>query len=164
MEAVTTIAYKDGILCTDRQATAGVRRTLCEKLWIVRGKGVAVAVTGSLSAGIRFCGWLEQGGDKDKWQLDEDTEIVVLNLDTGKVVAYDSNMVPMPVFDKFDAWGSGSDLAIGAMEAGVDAVKAVEIAAKHDTGTGNGLAVINLNKDNKVRKYANWRNWKSRQR
>jgi hypothetical protein len=162
---MTTIAFRDGILCSDRQATAGTARKLCEKLWRVRGTDYVVAITGSLSAGIRFCEWLKNGAGKDEsWALDEDSEAVVLNLATGKVVAYDSNMVPMPVFDKFEAWGSGADFALGAMEAGVDAVRAVEIAAKHDTGTGNGLAVINLHKDTKVRKYVNWRNWQSRGR
>jgi len=162
---MTTIAWKDGILCSDRQANAGDARKLCEKLWVVKGTDYAVAITGSLSAGIRFCEWLKNGARKeDTWALDDDSEAVVLNAYTGKVVAYDSNMVPMPVMDKFDAWGSGADFAIGAMTAGVDAVRAVEIASQHDTGTGNGLAVINLNKDEKVRKYVNWRNWKSRQR
>jgi hypothetical protein len=162
---MTTIAFKDGILCSDRQATAGAARKLCEKLWVVRGHDIAVAVTGSLSGGIRFLEWWKDGKNKNgDWSLDDDTEVVVLHLDTGKIEAYDSNMVPMPVLSKFDAWGSGADFAIGAMEAGVDAVRAVEIAAKHDTGTGSGMAVINLNKDIRVRKYANWRNWKSRQR
>lgn len=158
---MTTIAYKDGVLCTDRQATAGMARKLCEKLWLLPDARVAIAVTGSLSGGIRFVEWWKQG-KPEGWTLDDETEVIVLHLDTWEIEAYDSNMVPMPVFSGAEAWGSGCDFAIGAMEAGVDAVKAVEIAAKHDTGTGNGLAIINLNKDDKVRKYVSWRNWKSR--
>lgn len=42
------------------------------------------------------------------------------------------------------AWGSGSDIAFGALLAGADARKAAKIAAKHSIGCGLGVDVFRV--------------------
>ncbi len=48
------------------------------------------------------------------------------------------------MLDPFAAIGSGSGIALGAMAAGKTAAEAVEIAARFDSGTGNGVDVLEL--------------------
>lgn len=159
---MTTIAYKDGILVSDRQATVGNSRKECGKMWAV--KGAVIAVAGCLSDGLKFRDWWQNGMDDPDFAISDQTSIIVVDLYTGEVVEYDSNMVPMPVFGKAESWGSGCDYALGAMEAGTDAVRAVEIGMKFDVYSGIGLSVLNINEIKKVRNYANWDHWKSRHR
>src|ERR1700750_2398012 len=40
-----------------------------------------------------------------------------------------------------DAWGSGAELAIGAMEAGFDRLNAATVAVRRDTGCGGAVTV-----------------------
>jgi len=157
---MTTIAYRDGILVSDRQTTCGNARQECAKMWSVKGHVVAVA--GVLSDGIKFRDWWRAGKPDAGWCIDHDTTIIVLDTHTGELVEYDSNMVPMPVYGKFLSWGSGCDLALGAMEAGADAVQAVTIAMRHDAYTGIGLSIVNISENKKVRNYADWQHWSSR--
>lgn len=159
---MTTIAYKDGILASDRQTTCGNSRKECAKMWAV--KGAVIAVAGVLSDGLKFRDWWQSGKPDNGWHINDDTTIVVVDLNTGELVEYDSNMVPMQVWGQFDSWGSGCDLAMGAMEAGADAVRAVDIGIRHDAYSGIGLSVLNLNEIKKVRNYADWDHWISREK
>lgn len=159
---MTTIAYRDGILATDRQTTCGSGRKECAKMWAV--KGAVIAVAGILSDGIKFRDWWQAGKPENGWSITDDTTIIVVNLDTGELVEYDSNMVPMPVYGEFYSWGSGCDLATGALEMGADAVQAVDIGMKHDAYSGIGISILNINEIKKVRNYVDWDHWKRRER
>lgn len=59
---------------------------------------------------------------------------IVINRD-GTAVLVDDEMEPQPVFDQYLAIGSGGAYAIGALDAGADAKKAVEIACGRDLYT-----------------------------
>lgn len=167
---MTTIAYKDGILACDRQVTHGNCRQECVKMWVI--DDVCIVAAGILSDAMLFRDWW--ASDKDKTAislraagitlLSDNTDVLVLDLITGELSEYDSNLVPMPIYGQFCAWGSGCDLAMGAMEAGADAAQAVDIAIKHDTYTGIGISVLNINEIKEVRNYVDWDHWKSRER
>ena len=50
----------------------------------------------------------------------------------------------MTIEDRFHAWGSGRDFAMGAMQVGVDAVEAVRVANRHCVSCGNGIDHFDL--------------------
>ena len=55
-----------------------------------------------------------------------------------------SSRYPRWIEDPYDAWGSGMDFALGAMHAGADARRAIEIATELDTGTGRGIDAVDV--------------------
>ena len=62
----------------------------------------------------------------------------------GRVYYAEEQWPPFPVDSKFGATGSGSQLAVGAMEAGATALEAVKIAAKHDGATSGPFHTLKL--------------------
>ena len=70
----------------------------------------------------------------------EDTEdrgfsCIWISADGEKVILIDGEMGPIEVIDDFVAIGSGAAYALGAMEAGADVVRAIEIACERDPST-----------------------------
>ena len=88
--------------------------------------------------------WAELGFDEherpDFSYYLEDTEdrgfsCLWISADGAKVILIDGEMGPTEVIDDFVAIGSGAAYALGAMEAGADVVRAVEIACERDPST-----------------------------
>lgn len=135
---MTTIAFRDGVLAADRQATSGGTVTKCTKLF--RVDGYAIGVSGHLSYGIAFKNWFK--GDRlGDCPLDEHTYALIMDIQTGYCEQWESPGTGIPVEDDFAAIGSGSCYAYGAMEMGADARTAIKVAAKWDSGTGLGIQV-----------------------
>lgn len=65
----------------------------------------------------------------------------------GKIALYVNSCTPIELDEKFYSVGSGSDYAMGAMEAGADAKTAVKIASKRDPATGASLRILSLKED-----------------
>ena len=63
---------------------------------------------------------------------------------TGDVVMYFDSVYPNKVVADFYAIGSGNELALGAMAAGADARRAVEIAIMLDTSSGGEIHTMNV--------------------
>lgn len=71
--------------------------------------------------------------------------LLVLFVDTSRRAwVMTEQLVWVPVDMPRWAIGSGADYALGAMEAGADAMRAVEIASKLDAGCGMGVDVVRL--------------------
>lgn len=89
-----------------------------------------------------FIGWLEAGEPKKVPEFYEEMIALVLMLD-GTVRSYNHqgrwvvDMIPT-------ATGSGSELAIGAMEAGASPRVAVEIACRRHNGCGGAIVECRL--------------------
>lgn len=80
---------------------------------------------------------LPKADDRDK-----DTKLLVF--ENGKAWVY-SPSLPYPAeLHAPDAWGVGADMAIGAMEAGASAEKAVEVVIKREVYCGGPIQVIDL--------------------
>jgi ATP-dependent protease HslVU (ClpYQ) peptidase subunit len=58
-----------------------------------------------------------------------------ISADGDTIILLDGEMGPTEVIDDFVAIGSGAAYALGAMEAGADVVRAVEIACERDPST-----------------------------
>lgn len=75
----------------------------------------------------------------------EDRDFACLLVDPdGRVWLIDGELTPTPVEGDFFAVGSGGTYALGALEAGADPVRAVEIAAKYDSSTSAPINSIIL--------------------
>lgn len=137
---MTTIAFKNGSLAVDRQASdGGLRYTTRQKSFKTRG-GTVYAIAGSLACGLSAVEWIK-GAREDSCPLDDDTIVIEFCTITGRLLVWEAPGYPVEHVDAIGAWGSGNELAIGAMAAGATPEEAVEIAAEWDSGTGMGVDV-----------------------
>ena len=110
--------------------------------------GNLLGFCGILEQGLHLVDWYNAGADPAEWPAfqtapGDDWTVLVVVTPTG-VFTYGKLPIRRPLEDPFMAWGSGRELAIGAMAAGADARTAVEIAARFDTGVGNGIDTLRL--------------------
>lgn len=136
---MTTIAYKSGVLACDKQASDNgtVAKAACK---MVRRRDYVYAVAGTLADGLRFIDYLENDPEAEAPELSK-TTVVRMSRTTGHVDVFEECDYPVPVEDVMYAWGSGADLAIGAMAHGATPREAVLIASKWDSGSGLGVQV-----------------------
>lgn len=147
---MTTIAYRDGVMASDSQATAGNIRSTARKMWLL--PGVILGITGDLSQGVNFYHWvIEAISEDDEPEPPEIPDVQAMMLTKKGLWLYDSNPVALPILNKFYAVGSGAELALGAMSMGADAKTAVKIAAKWDVNTGGRIVTMSIDKLDKGR-------------
>ena len=99
---------------------------------------------GDRCEGIALVHWFQDGAITADWPAfqrhDNWSRLVVAK--RGKVFSYEHVAEIIPVTSEFEAWGSGRDFAIGALEMGADARKAVEIANQYNIYCGFGVDVF----------------------
>jgi len=139
---MTCIAWDGRMLAADRQATnAGMRRVV-SKLRPLPDSRIMTG-TGDASIIAEMCAWFEAGADIEKFPKRQASDDGGTFLVVGRteILVYERGPIAMPLHpdNKIAAWGSGRDYAIGAMEMGADAVKAVEIACKWEVNCGHGV-------------------------
>lgn len=143
---MTVIAH-DGInVAIDRCANSGDFRFEVEKFQRLKD-GRIVLFTGRLEHGLLVAAWLEEGADREKhpkFLNDDWCRLIVL--DRGTLTEYEATWAPQPVTQKFMAWGSGRDFAMGAMSMGATAKEAVEVANRHCSSCGFGVDVFPVRK------------------
>jgi hypothetical protein len=100
-----------------------------------------LAISGCESAGRQLVLWFENGANPEQWpdiqNTDDWARLIVAS--KRKCVIYEKTPIPMKVLDKFSAWGSGRDFALGAMAMGADARRAVKAASRFDILSGMGV-------------------------
>lgn len=136
---MTIIVWRDGIIAADSQTTNGVLAGKTKKLFKL--KNAAIGFAGLLTDGLKLIEFLKSDEDKPP-ELSEDFESLMMDLRTGKCAYYDRTLIAVKIMDKFEAIGTGSELAIGAMEHGATAIEAVRVAIKRDINSGGRIAVI----------------------
>lgn len=139
---MTTIAYKDGQICGDGLAwendvTCGVMQKVGPfadgSLWGFAGR---IHYLNRIKEWVAWPLWVGDPPD-----LIDSTFVVVLP--NGRVRQWEANGW-CDVDAPFHAWGTGRQLALGAMAAGASAVQAVEIAADMDAYTGGPILAFTL--------------------
>ena len=142
---MTTIAYRDGVLAADSLVTCGGGADgFVSKAR--RIDGLLTAASGSTVHAERFFNWLAGGapGDCPLVGLPENSRtngLVVLPSGRLRVWCHEGSWDFTPLRG-FYALGSGTDYAIGAMEMGADAERAVQVATIHDIATGGPITVL----------------------
>lgn len=135
---MTTIAFKDGILAADRRATIGnLNQSSTTK--IHRQGGILIAASGVLSECQAFRSWVKSGLQETDPITEDSTGIIFISPIHAVIWA---GAGPQYVTGEYMAFGSGREIALGAMAAGLSAEDAVKLASKHDIYTGNGVDTL----------------------
>jgi ATP-dependent protease HslVU (ClpYQ) peptidase subunit len=147
---MTTIIYKDGTVAFDSLVTrgnarAGIDSNKARKFkfgtyeFIIGAAGIAVTCE-------KLFAWAETNFDPEKKPQEESLD----NLDAfiidnkNKLRLMNGNFVSFEIKSKTFAVGSGSDFALGAMEAGASAIEALKVAIKYDTNSGGPIRQLNF--------------------
>lgn len=139
---MTTIAFKDGVLASDSLVTSGGQRDgLTRKIW--RHGRLLVGGAGSTSICHRFYEWVRAGmrGRCPVEGTNNANGFVIAP--TGEVVVWGSQG-PWLNTTGMVAFGTGGDLAMGAMLAGASAEEAVAVAIKLDVHSGGPIRSLSL--------------------
>lgn len=142
---MTTIAYKNGELAFDSIVTEGeqtvghMRKAICTDRFLAAAAGDSDAVQA-------FLHWVAKDFDAQyKPKLTKSEDFTGWTIDAhGRLTEYSWKMTKLRYTALCYSIGSGSQYAIGAMYAGADAFKAVEIAADHDQSTGGEILCYRL--------------------
>lgn len=131
---MTTIAFDGKTMAADKQTSGGYIEGGVTKVRKINGS--VYAATGVMEDMQEFFAWIENGGDKPKLGDFEALEAKGRNCWWyGEKLVRCKTTLPA-------AAGSGARFAMGAMMAGADAKKAVDISAKLDPHTGCGVKTI----------------------
>lgn len=114
-----------------------------KKLYLV--DGACIGIAGSAYCGLAFVKWWKDGHDPKNYPaMREDSGCLVVYQD-GTAEEYTGRTpVPIPAPSPPIAFGTGDMIALGAMAAGADARRAVEIACQLCTTCGGEIQVVTL--------------------
>lgn len=165
---MTTLAYKEGVLAADKRITddqGGIHgsMTKCVKTYIggpITNRHL-VGVNGNLTGSQEFIrnvlekGFEEAIATKLSYSFKKDECIVGIAISEDS--ACNKQGCPIPIiyfhsregilysdviYTKIAASGSGTDYALGAMQAGENSTEAVRIASMFDTSTGGEIDAV----------------------
>jgi len=143
---MTVIAWDGKTLAADRQCTRG--NLIGNVTKIERVGASIVANAGDFVYGNMLMHWFRQGAVFDDWPkpMDDETHGALLAVTPGGILHYCGVPVPAVFRDlsQHFADGSGRDIAHGAMAAGADARRAVQIACDLDAFCGGGVDAFEL--------------------
>lgn len=153
---MTTIAFKNGELAGDSQISdSGNVWAYMEKVWRA-DVGWLVGLSGRPDQIVRLRSFIDEeaitGWTPEEMNWPEDStndgvEALIVDL-SGRVWVWNGrrNVYPVQFLEGVDAIASGSGqwIAMGAMAAGADAMRAVQIAAVLDGPTGGPIESLRL--------------------
>lgn len=158
---MTTIVYKDGILCSDGRATVGgrivseecrkIHRTAKDNLFVEGEQVLAFALAGTVCSTLVLKRILasEEGLLAGTGVDTDDTFQAILVTHKSVYMATKHDDSPnIDVWDWYDqpvAIGSGSPVASHFIQGDATAIEALEEAIKTDTASGGELQIVNIN-------------------
>lgn len=142
---MTTIAYRDGVMASDTQVSAGGRKFRTHKVKPLKDGGL-IGSSGKLADILKIQRWAEAGfPDEGKPDFGDEGEFECLIVTgAGEIYLLDEEMELMPFFDPFIAVGSGGAYAMAAMECGKSPEDAVRVAAKYDANTSEPVETFRV--------------------
>lgn len=138
---MTVIAWDGKTLAADKQGESGGLKCIVTKIFKL-GTGELIGISGTLSEGLAAIQWYKDGALPDKYPISKDSESSMIVISNGVIHKYEDHYKPFIIQNRFYAFGSGRELAIGAMAMGADAETAVEIACQYESGCGMGIDVL----------------------
>jgi ATP-dependent HslUV protease subunit HslV len=140
---VTTIAYRDGVLAADSLFTKdGIVHGTGRKIFDL-GDGRLLAIMGYGPHAYRLKTWIEAGCGGD--QPPGDAGAAVLFEPDGRIRIFENGGEQPECDAAFHAYGSGEQIAMGAMgamAAGASAERAVQVATALCTQTGGEVHTL----------------------
>lgn len=140
---MTVIAYRDKIIAVDSLCISSGCKSTIKKFARV-GDDLLIG-TGYQSQFLQFVDWYQKGADPTKWPTcdrNDFTNVIVCT--AGKVFEYEWLPQPIEIIDAYMAWGSGRDMAMGAMYMGATAEQACMAAAQHNNGCGGRIHTFKI--------------------
>ncbi len=144
---MSTVAFDGNTIAADKQSTSADLALITTKLKRL-SSGIILATVGGTAEGRIMMKWFEDGADLKSYpECQKDKEnwarLIVILAD-GAVYEYESQPIALHFQGGPRAWGSGRDYALGAMENGTTAERAIITASKYDIYTGCGVDAITL--------------------
>lgn len=143
---MTVIAYDGHTVAADKQATNGDYRATVTKLHRVGHE--VLAFCGHADVGLAMVAWYRAGCPVDQFPnkglSNEDATWLYVFAPGARVRCYQRQPIPIIFEDPLFAAGSGCAVAKGALLAGADARRAVEIACQVLDGCGMGVDAEDL--------------------
>jgi hypothetical protein len=138
---MTVLAFDGKVFAADRQSQSG---DLISRVCKIRRlpNGDVIAWSGAIENGLAMAQWYEAGADPSLFpasqKMDDWSRLVVVPK-KGRPFVFEQLPVRQMILDSRWAFGSGRDVAMGALEMGADAVRAVKIASKLCSSCGLGV-------------------------
>ena len=147
---MTTIAWDGKTLAADSLRTAGDTIETNPAIKVFKDVGVykLAAITGDHVKSNQILHWIKNIGGAHNFPIpacDDNTAVICIT-EKAEVIVYRADSKGEPLNHGVGMYtdGSGWQLALGALEAGADAVKAVEIACKRDVYSGGEVKSYEL--------------------
>lgn len=146
---MTVIAWDGRSIAADKMMCVGDTPMATTKLRkvVFEGYEYVVGVTGGLDYGLALIDWWVKGADQEKWPAfqatDNWTRLIVVPPGS-KPYWFERMPYPIECNDEFAAWGSGRELALGALAMGASAKEAVEVANRLGLYSGLGVDVFEV--------------------
>lgn len=142
---MTVIAFdaKTGTLAVDSMYTNGERTGYVKKFRVLDDGRAVVVIAGDFALGRKAMKLVEAGKPLTE-TIGAGVTVVLMHLKgrkKGQVFVCDDGPDPERV-KRSEAWGSGSDFAIAAMDAGASAEEAVKIACRRSASCGGKVHVF----------------------
>lgn len=137
---MSIVAWDGNTIAADRQGTINETRATLKKL--VKVGDVVIGWVGTQTNGLIMMRWFLAGADLTKFpeiSNDPDTCSRLVIASKKGLISFEGSSESMNFLDKKQAFGSGMDLALGAMAMGADAIQAVKVACKYDIHCGMGI-------------------------
>lgn len=143
---MSVVVWDGHVLAADSQGTHGYvkfKRTKIEQL----ENGDIVSAVGGYEEASRLFTWYKNGAKPEEWPLtippvkDEGVTNLIVHNSSGVFVT-ESYPVFVKVEEEFFAWGSGRDIALGALFMGADAFTAVQAANTFNIYCGGDIKVF----------------------
>jgi hypothetical protein len=159
---MSIIAFDGKTIAADTLSVHYDVKQPAQKLFHHPHKNIAIAFTGHHANGLLMMEWYLEGAKRDNFPSCQSTDnwarlIVFMKEETAhpngtrtsKIVTSEYEQSPHPLPSRGPwAWGSGRDVALGALEMGADARQAVAVACKYYTTCGItdelGITVVTL--------------------
>jgi len=144
---VSVVAWDGKTLAADRMAGNSGLCFAASKITRL-DDGTLLAITGTIGTAQAMIEWYRDGADPakyPKWQEIKDkwSRLIVVAPDA-QVRCYEQFPFPTPLLQRTMAWGAGQDFAMGAMAAGADARRAVEITIDLCDSCGLGVDAFDV--------------------
>lgn len=143
---MTLIAWDGRYVAADSQMTYGSTRASGEYKKIRKKGNTVYAFTGTAALFDPMIVWFEQGAKPEERPIfaDDDGRSTLIVWRDGKCHSYKiETPYPCECFAP-DAWGVASDHALGAMDSGTTAIKAVERAIEREIYLGGPVLWVDL--------------------
>lgn len=144
---MSVVAFDGKTLAADRQATNSGLIFTASKVFRL-DDGTLLGITGNIGSATAMIEWYKSGAqpaDFPKWQENKDkwSRLIVVTPD-GRCFWYEEFPYPSPLIEPPMAWGAGQDFAMGAMMAGADARRAVEITNEACDSCSRGVEAFDV--------------------